>query len=527
MKKVIFAAAIVAIAAVSCVKTDEEGVITSYAQDGMQFKSYTSASTKANSITTKTLSDENFTLLSWRTAGDFASVVGEANIASDVLSCNEYIWSTTKSYYWSTDAVDRESFFATNAPSASFVAPVDAAYYPSFEYTVEADAADMKDVLVANTMNKETGTVALDFYHALAKVNFKAVGGGDGGTYDYTDESDFQYVYFSDAGITEEYLSTTLDYTQAAGVDVTLTIDGDTITCDQGYGYAQVPTETQFYREGVSGSYTYYYLDGTKKYVSTDAEVLALTVEGFTTIAGVVDLDYSNASSVGYSYSTADVLSATNYYRLDTSADQNGSEYEYFFYGDSADPTNTGAASKAKILLYGKVHYEYTVESVTISALHDAGTFTYTGATGATPGTWVPTGAAEASYDYALSSTTPTGLDTDIIILKQELAGDGTGTDNSLLILPQTGTEFTITVEYTVTRTDTDVELVPSTDFSGEATVEISDLDFACNSNTTIVFTVPSPGEIMTFKASVSDFDTEVETDTYDDLTVTPVTVLP
>ncbi len=448
MKKILFAAAMVAVAATSCM-TNEEMDVTSAAavassQDGaISFYSGTSGSTKATAVTTKDLYKEKFDIYSYVTEGEYASVdaAGEllyTNIDGDVLSCTSTIWSTVESYFWPVtpegSTTRYESFFAfTNSTNTANYAATefktDALTYPSFEYTVQ-DVSSMEDILAANTLNQTSGTVALDFYHALAKVNFSAVGGGDGGVFDYRD---------------------------ANGVDY----DGDGLI------------------------------------TNSDGKVATVTA------------DYKGSAVVG----------DTVYTKTETQDESSNTvtTWEYTLEGtDLAGNTLTGKE------MYGNVSYTYTVKSIEITDLYDEGTFTFgTNSNSAnTPGNWTKQGFAGSataspfsSYTYDLSSFTDTSVtDDNTISLKN------TDESNSLFIMPQANTNFTIKVGYTVQRNDIEVNsaykyIVGTATTPEYASAMISTLSFVENSNTLIKMTLPSPGQIITFKASVGDWASETTAD--------------
>ncbi len=168
MKKLLFAATIIAAALSSCSQNE----ITSTLQEGNEigFTSYSGSSTKAIDVTSTTLENEGFYAQArYTTSG--ADLYG-ANLFNHAGGS----YKGTATWYWPSggEALDFFAYNKTIADNATNISlPATAGEKPSFEFTTTDKGSTQKDIIVAYATNQTkptSGTTPLTFKHALSKI---------------------------------------------------------------------------------------------------------------------------------------------------------------------------------------------------------------------------------------------------------------------------------------------------------------------------------------------------------------------
>ena len=106
-------------------------------------------------------------------------------------------WTTsdTKTYYWPSETTKSVQFFAYPSTLISDFSIPDTgtAGYPSFNYTVDNEADEQGDLVVAYESNKtatsegvNAGKLTLNFKHILSRINFAYIPGNTNLTYTVT-----------------------------------------------------------------------------------------------------------------------------------------------------------------------------------------------------------------------------------------------------------------------------------------------------------------------------------------------------
>lgn len=172
MRKILFVAAMAAIAMTSCSKN--EVLENNTPQNAISFVS-TVGKVKAGETDMTTI-QSGVNLYGYYTAGAFGAEAPQKYFSNpDLLKYTAGAWATTGTYYWPVSG--KLSVFAAYPATLTVTEPAAAGDYPSFAYSVKADIAAQEDVVVANAVDqvKATPTVAavkLQFKHILSQVNF-------------------------------------------------------------------------------------------------------------------------------------------------------------------------------------------------------------------------------------------------------------------------------------------------------------------------------------------------------------------
>lgn len=175
MKKILFVA-LAAATMMSC--TENEVVENAGNKAAIEFGTVVKNGTRA--LVTTNANFEKFTVNGYKTTGAMGA---DVQLAADFINNLELTktagWKYTDTYYW--PLTGNVQFFATSPAQTLNIA---AAGYPTFDYTIKAEA-DQEDLVAANVMNatKATGEVLLPFQHLLTQVNFSIKGKTQGFTY--------------------------------------------------------------------------------------------------------------------------------------------------------------------------------------------------------------------------------------------------------------------------------------------------------------------------------------------------------
>ncbi|MFR9650211.1 MAG: hypothetical protein SNJ33_06170 [Rikenellaceae bacterium] len=200
MKRFLIIAAMAAITATSCTKSEVVDIATGKA---MSFDITTNATTKAETLTASTLG--TFSVYAWEhgstawallTGSDYSSLSSFMTAETMTVQSDNSEVKASTTYYWPTESSTKISFFAYASSASDAVsnfsdmtsATTDASY-PSFSYTVQ-DVGSQEDLLVGTVTDQSEGdiasAVAFALDHALAKVTFKASGEDSQYTYRVT-----------------------------------------------------------------------------------------------------------------------------------------------------------------------------------------------------------------------------------------------------------------------------------------------------------------------------------------------------
>lgn len=283
MKQILFAA-VAALAITGC--SQNEDIERAADKAEINFNTAVSKTTKA--VTTTNANFDNFKVYAYSHAAAFdASTTGVGTVIDGVDfdrtgTSPDYVWSADggKKFYW--PATDKVSFFAyspkttTNATVASFAQATGA---PKFTYTVATTPATQEDLVVAQKVDQTTGTVALNFKHALTKVAFKVKGSGDGITYTVTkiavsakDKGEYTY------GVTDGVLGT-WDATTGTATEYTVLGTGDTALSFEGSDTTPTP-------------------EANIKSLVTDANTLMLIPQSGVTVKVTYESKYTGGSVI-------------------------------------------------------------------------------------------------------------------------------------------------------------------------------------------------------------------------------------
>lgn len=179
MRKILFIAAMAAVAMTSCSKN--EVIENTSPQNAISFVTAV-GKVKANETNATTI-QSGVNLYGYYTAGAFGAEVPQKYFSNpDKLSCTAGVWNTTGTYYWPVSG--KLSVFAAYPATLTVTEPAAAGAYPSFAYTVKAGIDSQEDIVVANAMDQVKATptataVKLQFKHILSQVNFYVALTGD------------------------------------------------------------------------------------------------------------------------------------------------------------------------------------------------------------------------------------------------------------------------------------------------------------------------------------------------------------
>lgn len=181
MKKILFAA-VAALAIVGCTQNEEFDNLGNKAE--IKVGTVVKATTKAAVTDNTALQGTGFTVYAYNTgektidqviaAGDLGTPFMDGVLAT----YGNNVWTLAGGpHYWPLNSNVQFFAYATDAAATGYKIAVNE-IFPSFTYTVDADAAKQKDFVVAKLTNqtKTSGTVGLTFTHALTQVNFSAKG---------------------------------------------------------------------------------------------------------------------------------------------------------------------------------------------------------------------------------------------------------------------------------------------------------------------------------------------------------------
>lgn len=179
MKKILFVA-LAAATMMSC--TENEVIENAGNKAAIDFGTVVKNGTRAAVTTNATF--ETFTVNGYKTEGAMGDAVALNSdfINNLAVSKSGSDWTYTGEYYWPLK--EKVQFFATS-PAQTLKLP--ATGYPTFDYTIKAEAAQ-EDLVAANVIDKAKGDgpVVLPFQHLLTQVNFSIKGEAPDFTYTVT-----------------------------------------------------------------------------------------------------------------------------------------------------------------------------------------------------------------------------------------------------------------------------------------------------------------------------------------------------
>lgn len=195
MKKILFAA-VAALAITGCSQNEEIEKAAQTTEIG--FNAIVKNTTRAAVTNIKNLG--NFKVHSYITGTTFdgSTELGTAYMNGVLFETKDNTtWTTsdTKTYYWPSDAKKSVQFFAYPSTLISDFSIPDTgtAGYPSFNYTVDNEADEQGDLVVAYESNKtatsegvNAGKLTLNFKHILSRINFAYIPGNTNLTYTVT-----------------------------------------------------------------------------------------------------------------------------------------------------------------------------------------------------------------------------------------------------------------------------------------------------------------------------------------------------
>lgn len=168
MKKILF----VALAAATMMSCTENEVIENAGNKAkIDFGTVVKNGTRA--VVTTNDNFDKFTVNGYKTADVMGSTVQLATGFINNLELTKADgWKYTDTYYWPLTGYVQ--FFATSPAQALNIT---AAGYPTFDYTIKAEASQ-EDLVAANVIDrtKDGGAVILPFQHLLTQVNFSIKG---------------------------------------------------------------------------------------------------------------------------------------------------------------------------------------------------------------------------------------------------------------------------------------------------------------------------------------------------------------
>lgn len=195
MKKILFAA-VAALAITGCSQNEEIKKAAKTAEIG--FNAIVKNTTRAAVTNIKNLG--NFKVHSYITGTTFggSTELGTAYMNGVLFETEDNTtWTTsdTKTYYWPSETTKSVQFFAYPSTLISDFSIPDTgtAGYPSFNYTVDNEADEQGDLVVAYESNKtatsegvNAGKLTLNFKHILSRINFAYIPGNTNLTYTVT-----------------------------------------------------------------------------------------------------------------------------------------------------------------------------------------------------------------------------------------------------------------------------------------------------------------------------------------------------
>lgn len=195
MKKILFAA-VAALAITGCSQNEEIEKAAKTAEIG--FNAIVKNTTRAAGTNIKNLG--NFKVHSYITGTTFggSTELGTAYMNGVLFETEDNTtWTTsdTKTYYWPSETTKSVQFFAYPSTLISDFSIPDTgtAGYPSFNYTVDNEADEQGDLVVAYESNKtatsegvNAGKLTLNFKHILSRINFAYIPGNTNLTYTVT-----------------------------------------------------------------------------------------------------------------------------------------------------------------------------------------------------------------------------------------------------------------------------------------------------------------------------------------------------
>ena len=231
MKKLFLLVAIAALGFASCTEENFEGN-NGNSSKKIQFKTMVGKNNhlKVTELDLAGLKTSGFTVTALNSASaDFNGTNPYTSYIDQLgVTWSDTAWTYTGAYYWPENS-QKLSFFAYGGDAVTSWAAT-TPNFPSFSYTIGANAAAQKDLVAAMKLNNTNMATALllDFKHILTQINFsikgqvpalkyvvkkiEIIGAKNSGTYTYnatTGEWSSQtgttnYTYFND--------STTIDY---------------------------------------------------------------------------------------------------------------------------------------------------------------------------------------------------------------------------------------------------------------------------------------------------------------------------
>ena len=195
MKKILFAA-VAALAITGCSQNEEIEKAAKTAEIG--FNAIVKNTTRAAVTNIKNLG--NFKVHSYITGTTFggSTELGTAYMNGVLFETEDnttWTISDTKTYYWPSETTKSVQFFAYPSTLISDFSIPDTgtAGYPSFNYTVDNEADEQGDLVVAYESNKtatsegvNAGKLTLNFKHILSRINFAYIPGNTNLTYTVT-----------------------------------------------------------------------------------------------------------------------------------------------------------------------------------------------------------------------------------------------------------------------------------------------------------------------------------------------------
>lgn len=232
MKKILFVA-LAAATMMSC--TENEVIENAGNKAAIEFGTVVKNGTKA--LVTTTANFKTFTVNGYKTTDVMGPTVQLAKGFIDDLTLNSTDgWKYTDTYYW--PLTGNVQFFATSPKQALNIT---AAGYPTFDYTIKAEA-NQEDLVAANVIDKAKSEIAvvLPFQHLLTQVNFSIKGADKDFTYTVSelvlkgvkDKSTFKFDGTSTVGVWSEPTASVagLTYTHSASVVVAPTTASPDLT---------------------------------------------------------------------------------------------------------------------------------------------------------------------------------------------------------------------------------------------------------------------------------------------------------
>ncbi len=164
-RNILFGAALLAVGVASSCSVDE----TIRVSDGnaVTFKAVAPYATRAEATTTNNLSA--FSVWGWNVDGN-GNVTGTLINNETATNGGNGVYSTGKTHYWPGNAVDFLALSPVGVVSEETTGRVE-----SLTYTVPESYAEQSDLCYALALGRTTGTVTLNFRHALSQIVFAAL----------------------------------------------------------------------------------------------------------------------------------------------------------------------------------------------------------------------------------------------------------------------------------------------------------------------------------------------------------------